>query len=78
MQGMGFSIQLRLLHKLTEIGLILTALDLHSPGSRLDEEVSHQLFQSISWESTQEQREGMVSGSKKKPEGPATEDVLGY
>lgn len=50
--------------KLTEIGLVLTALDLHSPWSCLDEEVSHQLFQRISWESTQEQGEGRVSGSK--------------
>lgn len=58
--------QLRLLCKLTEIGLILTALDLHSPWSRLNEEVSHQLFQRISWESTPEKREGMVSGSKRK------------
>lgn len=63
---MGFSIQLWLLYKLTEIGLILTALDLHSPWSCLNEEVSHQLFQRISWESTQEKREGMVSGSKRK------------
>lgn len=52
--------------KLTEIGLVLTALDLHSPWSCLDEEVSHQMFQRISWESTQEQGEGRVSGSKGK------------
>lgn len=63
---MGFSIQFWLLYKLTKIGFILTALYLHSPWSCLNEEVSHQLFQRISWESTQVQREGMVSGSKRK------------
>lgn len=63
---MGFSIQLWLLCKRTEVGLILTALDLHSPRSRLNEEVSHQLFQRISWESTQEERKEIVSGSKRQ------------
>lgn len=63
-QKMWSSIRLRFLYKLTEIGLVLTALDLHSPWSCLNEEVSHQLFQWISWESTQEQGEGSVSRSK--------------
>lgn len=35
---------------LTEVGFILTALDLHSPWPCLDEEVSHQLFQRVPWE----------------------------
>lgn len=65
-KALGFSIQLCFLYKPTEIGLILTALDLHSPWSCLDEEVSHQLFQRVSWESTQEQGEAMVRGWKRK------------
>lgn len=75
---MGFSIQLWLLYKLTEVGLILTALDLHSPWSCLNEEVSHQLFQRISWESTQEQRKEIVSGSKRKQKVLLQMNVIGY
>lgn len=63
-QKMWSGIRLRFLYKLTEIGLVLTALDLHSPWSCLNEEVSHQLFQWISWESTQEQGESSVNRSK--------------
>lgn len=73
---MAFGVQLWLPYQLTEIGLILTALDLHSPWSRLDEEVSHQLFQRVSWESTREQRKGIVSGSK--GEQKVLTDVTGY
>lgn len=54
------------LYILTEIGLVLTALDLHSPWSCLNEEVSHQLLQRISWESTQEQGEGSMNRSNRK------------
>lgn len=39
-----------LLHELTKVGLILTAFDPHSTWPRLDQEVSHQLFQRIPWE----------------------------